>query len=140
MSNLRIQERTSRGVTIVDLDGRITLGDTNRQLHNAIRRLVEEGKTQIVLDLAKVTYIDSTGLGELVSGFSTLKAKNGALKLLRVPGKVMDLMVMTKLYTVFEIHEEEINAVNSFDVPAENITRPLDASFAADARAGGKIH
>ena len=140
MSNLRIQERTSRGVTIVDLDGRITLGDTNRQLHNAIRRLVEEGKTQIVLDLAKVTYIDSTGLGELVSGFSTLKAKNGALKLLRVPGKVMDLMVMTKLYTVFEIHEEEINAVNSFDVPAEIITRPLDASFAADARAGGKIH
>lgn len=140
MSNLTIRERTSRGVTIIALDGRITLGDTNRQLHNAIRRLVEEGKTQVVLDLGKVTYIDSTGLGELVSGFSTLKANNGALKLLNVPGKVMDLMVMTKLYTVFEIHEEEINAVNSFDVPAESITRPLDASFAADARANRPIH
>ena len=140
MSNLTIRERTSRGVTIIALDGRITLGDTNRQLHNAIRRLVEEGKTQVVLDLGKVTYIDSTGLGELVSGFSTLKANNGALKLLNVPGKVMDLMVMTKLYTVFEIHEEEINAVNSFDVPAENVTLPLDASFAANARANRPVH
>ena len=140
MSNLTVQERSSRGVTILDLTGKITLGDTNGQLHNAIKRLLEEGKTQIVLDLAKVSYIDSTGLGELVSGFSTLKANNGALKLLKVPGKVMDLMVMTKLYTVFEIHEEEINAVNSFDVPAESITRPLDASFAANARGGGPIH
>ena len=140
MSNLTIQERSSRGVTIVDLAGKISLGESNKQLHDAIRRLVEEGKTQIVLDLSKVNYIDSSGLGELVSGFSTLKANNGALKLLAVPAKVMDLMIMTKLYTVFEIHEEEINAVNSFDVPAENITRPLDADFAADAKAGGLVH
>ena len=139
MSNLTIHERTSRGVTVLDLTGKITLGDTNKQLHEAIRRLVEEGKTQIVLDLARVTYIDSTGLGELVSGYSTLKANNGALKLLNVPGKVMDLMIMTKLYTVFEIHEAEINAVDSFDAPGENITQPLLRKF-ADARAGGLIH
>ena len=140
MSNLKIHERSSRGVTVLDLTGKIILGNTNKQLHDAIKQLVREGETQIVLNLAEVTYIDSTGLGELVSGFSTLKANNGALKLLKVPGKVMDLMVMTKLYTVFEIHEEEINAVNSFDVPAESITRPLDASFAADARANRPIH
>jgi anti-sigma B factor antagonist len=126
MSNLTIQERTFRGVTIIDLAGKVTIGGSNKHLHEAIKRLVHEGKTKIVLNLAKVTYIDSSGLGELVAGFSTLKANNGALKLERVPGKVVDLMTITKLYTVFEIYEEEIDAVYSFDLPEDHIARPLD--------------
>ena len=128
MSNLTIQERTFRGVTIIDLAGKVTIGGSNKQLHEAIKRLVQEGKTKIVLNLAKVTQIDSSGLGELVAGYSTLKANHGALKLQRVPGKVVDLMTITKLYTVFEIYEEEIDAVYSFDVPEEHITPPLVGS------------
>jgi anti-sigma B factor antagonist len=126
MSNLTIQERTFRGVTIIDLAGKVTIGGSNKHLHEAIKRLVHEGKTKIVLNLAKVTYIDSSGLGELVAGFSTLKANNGALKLERVPGKVVDLMTITKLYTVFEIYEEEIDAVYSFDLPEDHVAPPLD--------------
>ena len=126
MSNLTIQERTFRGVTIIDLAGKVTIGGSNKQLHAAIKRLVHEGKTKIVLNLAKVTYIDSSGLGELVAGFSTLKANNGSLKLERVPGKVVDLMTITKLYTVFEIYEEEIDAVYSFDLPEDHVAPPLD--------------
>lgn len=133
MSNLTINERAFRGVTILDLAGKITLGGTNKQLHDAIKRLVHEGKTQIILNLEKVTYIDSSGLGELVAGFSTLKANNGALKLLNVPEKIVDLMTMTKLYTVFEIFGEEIDAVYSFDVPADLTTQPLEEKFVAKA-------
>ena len=133
MSNLTINERAFRGVTILDLAGKITLGGTNKQLHDAIKRLVHEAKTQIILNLEKVTYIDSSGLGELVAGFSTLKANNGALKLLNVPEKIVDLMTMTKLYTVFEIFGEEIDAVYSFDVPADLTTQPLEEKFVAKA-------
>ena len=133
MSNLTINERAFRGVTILDLAGKITLGGTNKQLHDAIKRLVHEGKTQIILNLEKVTYIDSSGLGELVAGFSTLKANNGAPKLLNVPEKIVDLMTMTKLYTVFEIFGEEIDAVYSFDVPADLTTQPLEEKFVAKA-------
>ena len=135
MSNLTIHERQFRGVTILDLAGKVTLGGSNKQLHDAIKRLVFEGETQIILNLEKVTYIDSSGLGELVAGFSTLKANNGALKLLSVPGKVIDLMTMTKLYTVFEIFDQEIDAVYSFDVPAELATPTIDEKILAGASA-----
>ena len=136
MSTLTIQERQSRGVTIIDLAGKVTIGGSNKHLHDAIKRLVHEGKNQIILNLAKVTYIDSSGLGELVSGYSTLKANNGFLKLLNVPGKVIDLMVITKLYTVFEIYESEEESVNSFETRSENVTEPLNEHFASDAVAG----
>jgi anti-sigma B factor antagonist len=137
MSNLTIHERQFRGVTILDLAGKITIGGSNRELHEAIKRLVHEGKTQIILNLEKVSYIDSSGLGELVAGFSTLKANNGALKLLRVPDRVVDLMTITKLYTVFEIFGEEIDAVYSFDIPAEPTTRIPDEILVAGAAAPG---
>jgi anti-sigma B factor antagonist len=133
MSNLSIQERQFRGVTILDLAGKVTLGGSNKQLHDAIKRLVHEGRTQIILNLEKVTYIDSSGLGELVAGFSTLKANNGSLKLLNVPDRVVDLMTITKLYTVFETFGEEIDAVYSFDVPEPLTTQPLDRKFQARA-------
>ena len=140
MSGLTIHERQFRGVTILDLAGKITLGGSNKQLHDAIKRLVFEGETQIILNLEKVTYIDSSGLGELVAGFSTLKANNGALKLLNVPEKVVDLMTITKLYTVFEIFAEEIDAVYSFDVPAELPAESIDGRSLAAARARTTIH
>lgn len=140
MSNLTIQERTLGGVTIVDLAGKVTLGGSNKMLHDAIKRLVNEGKTQIILNLQKMSYIDSSGLGELVAGYSTLKAAGGALKLMGVPAKVIDLMVMTKLYTVFEIYETEAEAVGSFETPSENVTEPLNERFAADAAASASIH
>lgn len=140
MSNLSIQERHFRGVAILDLVGKVTLGGSNKQLHDAIKRLVFEGEKQIILNLEKVTYIDSSGLGELVAGFSTLKANNGALKLLNVPDRVVDLMTITKLYTVFEIFSKEIDAVYSFDVPSDLTTGPLDGQLLAGARARTTIH
>ena len=130
MSKLSIQERDLHGVTMIDLDGRIALGETNRRLHETIRRVVSEGKKQIVLNLANVTYIDSSGLGEIVSGFTTLKANDGALKLVNVPVRVADLMTITKLYTVFDIYHEEIDAIYSFDAAAgQRTTQPLDAEL-----------
>lgn len=140
MSNLTIHERQFRGVTILDLAGKITLGGTNKQLHEAIKRLVHEGKTQIILNLQKVTYIDSSGLGELVAGYSTLKSNTGALKLLKVPDRVVDLMTITKLYTVFEIFAEEIDAVYSFDVPVDLTTLPLDGQILDGERPRTTIH
>lgn len=140
MSNLTIQERMFRGVTIIDLAGKVTIGGSNKQLHDAIKRLVDEGKTQIILNLAKVTYIDSSGLGELVAGYSTLKANNGVLKLMNVPEKVVDLMTVTKLYTVFEIHEDEMDAVYSFDTPGGRSETPSDEEARAVAAESGSIH
>jgi anti-sigma B factor antagonist len=137
MSTLTIHARQFRGVTILDLSGKVTIGSTNRQLHDAIKRLVLDGEAQIILNLEKVTYIDSSGLGELVAGFSTLKANKGALKLLKVPDRVVDLMTITKLYTVFEIFGDELDAIYSFDGPA-NSTPPPKAEGIADT-AGSSI-
>ena len=117
MTSLTIQERQLGGVTIIDLDGKILIGETNRQLHDAIKTLVEEGKQQILLNMAKVSYIDSSGLGEMVAAFTTLKSSGGALKLVNVPVKVTSLMTITKLYTVFDIFEDEASGVASFDEP-----------------------
>ena len=128
MSGITVQERVFRGVTIIDLSGKIGLGESNLQLHETIKRLAAEGKTQIVINLAKVTQIDSSGLGELVSGYTTLKANNGELKLTNVNDRVNDLMTITKLYTVFEIFTAELDAVYSFDEPdASRETDPLNA-------------
>ena len=141
MSGITIEERIARGVTIIDIVGKVALGETNRQLHESIKRLVAEGKTQIIINLAKVTHIDSSGLGELVSGYTTLKAAGGALKLANVNDRVTSLMTITKLYTVFEIFDNELDAINSFDQP-----RPLSASasvntnFDPDIVANSSIH
>lgn len=133
MSSLNIRERVERGTIVVDLEGSITIGETNRKLHDAMRQLVIEQKKDVLLNLAKVKYIDSSGLGEVVAGFSTLKAAGGVLKLANVPERVMDLMTMTKLYTVFDIYDNESEALDSF-APAENsATQTVDASAAASS-------
>ena len=141
MSGITIGERIFRGVTIIDIAGKVALGETNRQLHETIKHLVTEGKTQIVINLAKATHIDSSGLGELVGGYTTLKANNGALKLCNVNERVTNLMTITKLYTVFEIFDNELDAVYSFDVPMPvPTTGPLDKSYPPAIPANSSIH
>jgi len=102
-------------VTVVDIAGRITLGDETGQLRDTIRRLVAEDKKKIVLNLAAVDYIDSSGVGELVSSFTTVRNSGGELKLFALTKKVHDVLHVTKLYTVFDIKDDEFTAVKSFD-------------------------
>ena len=101
-------------MTVLDMDGRITIGDGSIALRSAVRRLLEEGKKKILLNLAGVGYIDSSGIGELVSGFTTVTNSGGMLKLLNLNKRVKDLLQITKLYTVFDVHEDEASAIRSF--------------------------
>jgi anti-sigma B factor antagonist len=112
---MTITTREVSHVTIVDIQGRITLGDETGQLRDTVRQLIAQGKKKIVLNLANVDYIDSSGVGELVSSFTTVRNAGGELKLLALTKKVQDVLYVTKLYTVFDIKEDEFNAVKSFD-------------------------
>jgi len=102
-------------VTIVDLSGRITLGEETGELRDTVRKLIAAGKKKIILNLAHVDYIDSSGVGELVSSFTAVRNAGGELKLLNLTKKVHDILNVTKLYTVFDVKEDEFNAVKSFD-------------------------
>lgn len=121
MKNLSITERRTGSVIILDLKGNIRLGEGSRELHEAIRRIVEEGEKQLLLNLAEVSYIDSSGLGEIVAGYSTLQKIGGEMKLLNLTDRVSELMVITKLLTVFEVYEDEVQAINSFQDASEYI-------------------
>jgi anti-sigma B factor antagonist len=138
MSSLTINKRQVNGVVIVDLDGRIALGESNTELHQSLRQLVAEGKRNIILNLAKVTAIDSSGLGSIVAGYSTLKAAGGSLKLINLPERVSDLMTITKLYTVFDIYDDEAAGINSFDAAEEQVTGRLNDN-AGEAKAGSSL-
>src|SRR5215469_6007646 len=111
---LKTNNRQVDGVTIVDLSGRITLGEGSIVLRDTVRDLVGKGRKNILLNLADVTYIDSSGIGELVSAFTSVRKEQGELKLLKLTKKVHDLLQITKLYTVFDIKDEEAEAINSF--------------------------
>ncbi|HZP02944.1 MAG TPA: STAS domain-containing protein [Terriglobia bacterium] len=113
--SLKIDTREVAHVTILDVKGRIVLGDEIEQLRAAVRGLVAEGKKKIILNLADVDYIDSSGVGELVGCFTTVRNAGGELKLLKLSQKVQDVLYVTKLYTVFDIREDEFTAVKSFD-------------------------
>ncbi len=102
------------GVTIVDCSGRITLGEGSVILRDAVRDLLTKGQKKILLNLGEVTYIDSSGIGELVSAFTTVRNQSGDLKLLNLTKKVHDLLQITKLYTVFDVKEDEAVAIKSF--------------------------
>ncbi|HET9283664.1 MAG TPA: STAS domain-containing protein, partial [Candidatus Angelobacter sp.] len=102
------------GVTIVDMSGRITLGEGSVILRDTIRDLVGKGQKKILLNLGDVTYIDSSGIGELVSAFTAVRREGGELKLLNLTKKVHDLLQITKLYTVFDIKDDETAAIKSF--------------------------
>ena len=101
-------------VTVIDMDGRITLGEGSSLLRDLVRENLGKGHRKILLNLAGIVYIDSTGLGELVSGYRLIKSEGGELKLLNLNKKVTDLLQITKLYTVFDIHTQEAEAVASF--------------------------
>ena len=111
---LSIASREVDGVTVLDLDGRITLGEGSVQLRDAIRDLIGKGQKSILLNLSEVNYIDSSGLGELVSAYTTARNQGAALKLLGLSKKVNDLLQLTKLYTVFDIYDDEASAVASY--------------------------
>jgi anti-sigma B factor antagonist len=113
--SLHIVTREIDHVTVVDIVGRIVLGDEIGALRDTVRGLVAQGKKKIVLNLAHVDYIDSSGVGELVSSFTTVSNAGGELKLLKLTKKVHDVLQVTKLYTVFEIKDDEFTAVKSFD-------------------------
>ena len=111
---LKANNRQVDGVTVVDLNGRITLGEGSIILRDTVRDLLGKGRKNILLNLANVTYIDSSGIGELVSAFTSVRNQQGELKLLKLTKKVHDLLQITKLYTVFDVKDEEAEAVNSF--------------------------
>lgn len=110
---LEISEREREGVTILGLKGRVTVGEVT-PVRDKIAALVAAGRPQIVLDLADVEYIDSTGLGNLVISFTQVKKAGGGLKLMRLNKRNVELLALTRLHTVFEVFGDEINAVNSF--------------------------
>jgi len=112
---LHATHRDAGKVTVVDLSGRITLGDGSALLRKTVRGLLDDQRMQILLNLADVDYIDSSGIGELVSGFTAVKNRNGNLKLLHLTKKVRDLLQITKLFTVFDVYTDEETAVRSFD-------------------------
>ncbi|HEY3990669.1 MAG TPA: STAS domain-containing protein [Acidobacteriaceae bacterium] len=114
MSSVKISTRQVDGVTILDMSGRITLGEGSVQLRDAVRDLLAKGQKHILLNLGDVTYIDSSGIGELVSAFTTAKNQGGELKLLHLTRKVHDLLQITKLYTVFDVKDDEASAIASF--------------------------
>ena len=112
--SMTLKTREVGGATIVDLSGKITLGEGGVTLREEVRKLLAEGKKKIVLNLAEVNYIDSSGLGELVSAYTAVKNAGGELKLLNLTSKVRDLLVITKLVTVFDVKDDEATAVSSF--------------------------
>lgn len=114
MVNLYIHERRERDVAVLDLKGRIRINGGTLALHRSIRCLVEEGKTKILLNLAGVTHIDSTGLGELISSYVTVSNKGGHIKLVHLTERLKDIMTITKLLTVFDVYDNEPDALASF--------------------------
>lgn len=112
---LKIETREVSHVTILDIHGRIILGPEIGALRVAVLDLIAQGKKKIILNLGAVDYLDSSGVGELVACFTTVRNAGGELKLLNLTQKVHDVLYVTKLYTVFDIKDDEFTAVRSFD-------------------------
>ena len=112
--SVKIDSRQVGDITVVDVSGRITLGEGSSALRDVLRDLLANGKKKILLNLSEVSYIYSSGIGELVSGFTSVSNQGGTLKLLGLTKRVKDLLQITKLYTVFDVHEDEAHAIRSF--------------------------
>lgn len=134
MNKLKIIKRQSKNVTILDLWGKVQIGESSIQLRTCLGELAQKGEKKILLNLAKVSQIDSSGLGEFVSGVASLRRNGGEIKLLNLPDRINEIMTITKLLTVFEIYENEETAVNSFQNDSENIIG--NDRLADTARAG----
>jgi len=112
--SVKLTTRQVGDVTVIDVSGRITLGEGSSALRDVLRELTAKGNKKILLNLGEVTYIDSSGIGELVSGFTTVANQGGTLKLLSLTKRVKDLLQITKLYTVFDVKDDEATAVSAF--------------------------
>ena len=112
--SMKVATRQVDGVTILDLSGRITLGEGSVTLRDAVHDVLAKGSKKILLNLGDISYIDSSGIGELVSAFTSVKNQGGELKLLNLTKKVHDLLQITKLYTVFDIWDNETSAITAF--------------------------
>jgi anti-sigma B factor antagonist len=114
MAELDIKERQAGDVTVLDMSGSIRMGEGSGVLRSAIRNLVTDGKKKILLNLGGVKYIDSSGIGELIANYTTVSKDGGQMKLLNLTEKVKDLLVITKLLTVFDCYEKEDDALSNF--------------------------
>jgi anti-sigma B factor antagonist len=112
--SVKLTSRQVGDVTVIDAAGRITLGEGASAFRDYIRDLASKGKKKMLLNLSEVSYIDSSGIGEMVSGFTTVTNNGGQLKLIGLSKRVKDLLQITKLYTVFEAFDDETEAVRSF--------------------------
>ena len=111
---MQISQRTVGDVTIVDLNGKMTLGEGDELLRDKVNSLIQQGLRKIILNLSEVPYIDSAGLGEIVRTYTTVSRQGGSLKLLNLTKRIQDLLAITKLLTVFETFENEQDAIKSF--------------------------
>ena len=116
---MQIEQRAVGDVTVLDLKGRVTLGEGDELLKDKVNSLLNQGIKKIVLNLADVPYIDSAGLGEIVRTYTTVSKQGGTLKLLNLTKRITDLLSITKLLTVFETFESENDAVRSFSASAK---------------------
>ncbi|HLN00787.1 MAG TPA: STAS domain-containing protein [Bryobacteraceae bacterium] len=112
--SLDIQQRDREGITILDLNGRLTVGPEASTFRERLQKLIDSRRTNIILNLKDVDYIDSTGLGALVMSYTSLQRAGGKIKLLNLSRRGIELLVMTKLTTIFEVFDDEQNAINSF--------------------------
>ena len=116
---MEIDERTIGDVVVLDIKGRVQLGDGDEKLKDKVNSLLNQGRKKIVLNLAEVPYIDSAGLGEVVRTFTTVSRQGGQLKLLNLTKRITDLLAITKLLTVFDTYDSEQDAVQSFSASAK---------------------
>jgi anti-sigma B factor antagonist len=112
--SVKLTTRQVGEVTVIDAAGRITLGEGSSTFRDTIKEMVNGGQKKIILNLAEVSYIDSSGIGELVSGFTTVSNAGGSLKLLNLTKRIHDLLQITKLYTIFEVFDDEAKALSAF--------------------------
>jgi anti-sigma B factor antagonist len=116
---MQIDERTVGDVMVLDVKGKVTLGEGDEMLKDKVNSLVNQGNKKIVLNLAEVPYIDSAGLGEIVRTYTTVSRQGGSLKLLNLTKRITDLLSITKLLTVFETYDSESEAIRSFSASAK---------------------
>lgn len=114
MAELEVNERQAGDVTILDMSGTVRIGEGSIALRDAIRGLADTGKKKILLNLANVNYVDSSGIGELIANYTTVSRQGGQLKLLNLTERIQNLLVITKLLTVFDTFEDEGEALKSF--------------------------
>lgn len=112
--SLKIHPREANGVIVLDLTGRITTGQPSVTVRDAVRNEIDKGFKNILLNMGEITYIDSAGLGELIAAYTTVKNRGGYLKLLNLTKRLHELMQITKLYTVFDVYDDEAKALGSF--------------------------